>query len=270
MECAISNKWNTNLSCFSDIQIVEICKAYNKYTQGKLCFNKKCIHPKEIKITTNFEDNYKQLYNRLKSLDKKENKWILMDFIENIPSKKIKEQIYKYTFKPIGERLLTTSTINNVFNQIQKTKTFPNFKYYGTLPSDFFTLYPSELETINNELLKKKGYVSIVFNLDKHNEKGSHWVVVFIDIKKKQIEYFDSLGKPSISYIKRFILYVVDKHQFNFIWNKVKHQKQNTECGVYCIFFIIHRLLGYSFEYFQLLNLNDNYIKKYRNILFST
>ena len=37
--------------------------------------------------------------------------------------------------------------------------------------------------------------IGIVFNLDKHDQEGSHWVSMFIDLKRDGIYYFDSLYK---------------------------------------------------------------------------
>ena len=43
----------------------------------------------------------------------------------------------------------------------------------------------------------KKKYIGIVFNLDKHTQSGTHWISMFCNIPKKEINYWDSYGyKP--------------------------------------------------------------------------
>ena len=63
------------------------------------------------------------------------------------------------------------------------------------MPIDFDEKYSmgscivDELCTLNLNSVKKrnKKRIGIVFNLDKHNESGSHWVAMFIDLIKNKI-----------------------------------------------------------------------------------
>ena len=76
---------------------------------------------------------------------------------------------------------------------------------------------------------------------------GSHWVALYIDFKQKFIYYFDSVGDKCPKRIKKFVKKVKSQGssrgmEFDFKENKVSHQKKNTECGVYCLFFIIEML----------------------------
>ena len=54
---------------------------------------------------------------------------------------------------------------------------------------DFIGCFPTDLQPIT-----KKQQFSLIFNLSKHNEEGSHFVAVFEN--KHQLLYFDSFGKP--------------------------------------------------------------------------
>ena len=47
-----------------------------------------------------------------------------------------------------------------------------------------------------------KNKIAIVFNLDRHDQPGSHWVSLFIDLECKFIFYFDSAGNPIPEEIK--------------------------------------------------------------------
>jgi hypothetical protein len=114
----------------------------------------------------------------------------------------------------------------------------------------------------------KKTKIGIVFNLDKHDQSGSHWVSLYIDIDHKIIFFFDSADNPiPIEIYKKVFreggqgksapvvnLPLVNRileqgHKegihFKFYTNQGnQHQQSNTECGMYSLFFIITMLTG--------------------------
>ena len=82
----------------------------------------------------------------------------------------------------------------------------------------------------------------MVVNTDKHNEKGTHWLAVYIQ-DKKTLEFFYSYGFPPVTYgedITRFV-----KMYPRIRWNTTSLQSLTSNvCGQYCIFFIIKRCHG--------------------------
>ena len=40
--------------------------------------------------------------------------------------------------------------------------------------------------------LMEANKIGVIFNLDKHDQSGSHWVAMFIDLENKFFFYFDS------------------------------------------------------------------------------
>jgi hypothetical protein len=107
----------------------------------------------------------------------------------------------------------------------------------------------------------KKTKIGIVFNLDKSDQSGSHWVSLFIDIKNKFLFFFDSADnnippeiwqedpkKGASPLVNRIIDQgkALDKPiHFRFYNNRGhSHQRSNTECGMYSLFFIITMLTG--------------------------
>jgi hypothetical protein len=62
------------------------------------------------------------------------------------------------------------------------------------LGKSFLGVYPSD----SIPEIKNTHCSSIIFNLSKHTEPGSHYVAVLF--KKNQIFYFDSYGKPLRNY----------------------------------------------------------------------
>ena len=109
---------------------------------------------------------------------------------------------------------------------------------------------------IKKQLKDKKTHIGFVFNLDKHTQSGSHWVSLFIDIPAKIIYYFDSANPGSSNKngtsptnIPKEIEVLVDRilkeaPDFTFYSNHVEHQRSNTECGMYSLFFLITMLTG--------------------------
>jgi Ulp1 family protease len=88
-----------------------------------------------------------------------------------------------------------------------------------------------------------------VFKLDTHNKGGSHWVALFIDLEDNFLFYFNSTGEdmqPQLVKFKDMVLSQAKsffRKEMDFYMNKVEHQRSNTECGMYCLYFIITCLL---------------------------
>jgi Ulp1 family protease len=113
-----------------------------------------------------------------------------------------------------------------------------------------------------------------VFNLDNHNQSGSHWVAFLIDNKNKTIEYYDSVGNLPNKNINAFIKRVQNylhkncKATYEILYNKTKHQYENNECGMFAIHFIIKRVLGESFHKISKMVIKDKDMNRFRKIVF--
>lgn len=220
-------------------------------------------HP-DCKITTN--DNYKiwiQLKDYMGSLCKRESCWL-----KHLVKKNLNRELADYTFAPktpiTWKRKPTTwlnsLDIENVMKQYEKK--YSNFEFIGPSPIDFNTKKMFG-ECVWNELcnfnLKKtiqrnKTKIGIIFNTDPHYLDGSHWISMFIDIPKKQIYFFDSVGELPPKQIYDFVNSIINqgvKMNINFRFQMnypVEHQEKNTECGMYSLFFIIKMLHGANFK----------------------
>ena len=95
----------------------------------------------------------------------------------------------------------------------------------------FLGCFPSDLQP-----LTKKSKFGIIFNLSKHNQKGSHFVAIYKD--KIKVIYFDSFGHPpKNNLLKKFL----KKHSRNrrLLYNKVKIQDDESYfCGIFCLAFL--------------------------------
>jgi len=152
---------------------------------------------------------------------------------------------------------LSNEDILKVLHQYDET--YPTFHFFEPTPIDFDSRLNNN-SCVRNDLCQlsvsdhmRRGIadIGIVFNLDKHDENGSHWTSMFIDIPRRDIYYFDSandlLPKEVEAFVKRITDQTPEPPRFRFHRNDVAlHQKSNTECGMYSLFFIINMLLSRS------------------------
>ena len=92
-----------------------------------------------------------------------------------------------------------------------------------------------------------KNKIGIILNTDPHYLDGSHWICLFIDIKNNYIYYFDSNADSTPKQVTKFINNIKDQANQLGIHlkeyrNKTKHQKTDSECGMYVLYVITELL----------------------------
>lgn len=174
---------------------------------------------------------------------------------------------------------LDTNNIENVLNQYQRKH--KNFYFVGAVPIDFDHRYSptncvvNELCNISvrNLLKKGKSNLGVVFNLDKHDEPGSHWVGTFARLNRGEVGYFDSYGYAAPREVVALMEKIKQqcselKQRVTLKFNKIRHQRKNSECGVYSINFIIKMLEGHDFDTICRNVIDDDTMNSYRNSFF--
>ena len=260
-------------TCFSKKALINISKSWNKYYKKK-----------DNKIT--FKGNlskkniWKKLNNKLKSNCSNEYCWTTREFYKNNQSlKNLKKEIFKpimpKEWKQNITEWLSTEDIENVLNQYELK--YPEFLFIGAVPIDFDHRFSpgncviNELCNLNikNLIKKKKTKIGVVFNLDKHDQDGSHWVSFFCDLKSNNVYYFDSYGynppKEVTNLIDRIIIQgkKINKN-FEVHINKLRHQYKTSECGIYSINFIENLLNKLSFKKFSSKKISDESMQSKR------
>lgn len=300
MKCAPGKEFDKeSQTCFSLNNLQMMANGYNKYYNDK------------IVITKDKKELLRQLIERLKKIDPKcqEQACLLeQDFVRKLDrNDKYFDLIYN-TYRPLGPdykyQWLSTSEINAVMLQYQET--YNDFVFFGALPRDFKKIkVPISYDNFFDVLtgLREKGMcrIGFVFNMDKHNQSGSHWMALYADIAKNQVYFFDSAEDHSTTKPKEEIIELMKtiaiwcyyhnikktkassnlcslpffenrkneiEEKIDVRYNKVQHQFANSECGVYAINFIIRLLHGDSFDKIVNTPISDSKMNNYRNNIF--
>ena len=265
-------------------------KSYTCYTDEALhklrdMWNSK--YPNKSIETNDSKEIWEALNNNLKTTCKKESCWLKQHFVNYDSKKKIIDDSFAPkspdSWKKKPNEWLTSSDIEKVMKQYEKA--YKCFSFLGPSPIDFDTkkIYGECVWeklchfNLKEQLARGKTKFGVVFNLDPHYLDGSHWVSLFINVKKKMIFYFDSVGTKIPPRIMRFVNTVKSQGQsmgidFTFDQNyPVEHQYGDTECGIYSIFFIVHMLEDkINGEYLKTHILRDKYMEKFRKVYFNS
>jgi hypothetical protein len=211
-----------------------------------------------------------------------------------------KERIVKKYLRPAApdawksdpDAWLDSLNIAHVLNQYEEA--YPHFEFMGPFPIDFAAPDPyskqkggedtdggsGSKKCLMNEIceLRVKEALSngtkaigIVYNLDPHYKSGSHWVANYIDIPGHRCYYFDSYGVKPPKQVEAFMKWLTTQDpEMRLEYNARRLQYKNTECGVYCLYFIIRMLEGDRFADITRRDPTDADMLDLRDWLFST
>ncbi len=264
-----------NGSCYPLDLLIDMAEAYNEYNKEKgkddrIKLNTKAetLEPEQYKIYLLHE--FKQRYDG----DQKD---LVEEKFTSFLADETKEYLQNNVFRPEGPQgkfeWLSTLDINNVLAQYEER--YPDFKFLGAVPIDFDDLDYLPFKKLSFDDLTKSGInrIGAIFNLDEHYKSGSHWVSLFSDLKKGQVYFSDSCGsavpKRVVTFMNRIVKYLEEKGiDTDVKHNRTRHQRGNSECGVYSINFILRLLKGKTFEHITRKRLSDDKVNKCRAIYF--
>ena len=287
MNCAPIVKGNTinDTTCYTPLVLKQIQTAYNQsHTNNQ-------IH------STNPVDIWHELKHKLSNCAK-EDCWL-----DQIKDPKIRKHIDNMTFAPdkppewtkSSNEWLSNIDIESVLKQYEKSHL--NFKLLGSSPINYDTILPEENNkcvtedlcklSLKDLLDKGKTKLGVSLNLDVYEGYGIHWISMFIDLDYGIIYYYDSALHPIPKEVTRLKKEIIKQGlsldppiHFKYMKNKYDHQKTDSECGVYSLFFIITFLTGENeiqknmsmddkIALFSQKSIPDEYMKKYRDIYFN-
>jgi len=182
-------------------------------------------------------------------------------------------------WKKDPDQWLDSSNIENVMKQYEEMD--PKFEFMGPFPIDFAAPDPYKgggkcliQEMCSMRILEsmKKGIqkIGIIYNLDPHFKGGSHWIANFIDIPRHRCYYFDSYGMKPPKQIETFMKWLTTQDpSLRLAYNARRFQFNGSECGMYCLYFIIRMLGGDNFRAFCRRAPRDSAMLDLRDCLFS-
>jgi hypothetical protein len=277
LNCSPKNKNEVKeYTCYTDNDLQKLRDMWN------------ARHPDKPINTNDSKEIWNMLKNYYANICNKESCWIR----QMTKGTKMEDELLD-SFSPqspIGwkknpNEWLSSIDIIEVMNQYEKT--YKCFNFIGPSPIDYDThkLYGEcvweELCHFNlgDHIKKGKRKIGVIFNTDPHTKGGEHWISLFINVDKGTIFFFDSAGNKIPNQIMKFVNTVTEQGRLlhpqpiNFKFDQnypVEHQYQNTECGVYSLFFIIHMLEDkITGHYLKTHILKDKYMSQFRKIYFN-
>ena len=257
-------------SCFDVEELEVLAQAWNQTQLGQV--NKVLIPPPGTDEETRKHALHSALQARFaKFCNNREECWLdnkeLNEILKRLSPdmyRTVHQSILRPKGTPGAHDWLSTTEIDNVMVQFEPL--FSDFKYIGCFPSDYFKLNP---DMFPGDTVRKYARSALIFNLDSSKQPGSHWVAVYFtsNTGNLTIEYFDPTGKSPNRNIKRFLT-TPPLDTAGYVENTYAHQKGDTECGVYSLYFIIERLMGRSFAEASSQSMPDEAINRFRSFLF--
>ena len=270
-------------SCIHIVILIQMAIAYNK-----ICDNDNLIKIIDMNNFKNKNDpllsQYKLylLYSFTAIYGKEQQAWLTKPFIKELHP--VFRTMLENTFRPKGPasstKWLTQLDIDKVCNQYELQ--YKNYKYLGCLPADhvkldeYLTIKYKDYHQFNEDLKNGIYKYSYITNTDSSGEPGQHWRSLLFNTKEFKIYFIDSVGnnpiKEDMSFINLVIEYMKSKNNDkmpDYRISKTRHQKSNTECGVYSLYFTIQFIKGESFDEFESKRIDDTKMIAFRNEIFS-
>lgn len=271
-------------SCFDDNTLFYLKKIINKYNH-------------QITIQSN---QPKKIWYELKTKIPQCNNE--QCWLKHINNKEIVKKINNRFFAPKQPEKWKTNKNTwlwdkNIFDVLnQYDIEHKDFTFIGPTPIDFDSSIDIFHNCVNkqmcsfsikNYLKKKISKIGIVFNLDKHNQDGSHWTSMFINLDENFIYYMDSAAMDIPDEVHNFVERLkqqnkdLNRKELKFYTNiPLEHQKGDSECGMYSLYFIITMLTKKTedrtfknyqeiIDYFSNKRITDKFVFKYRDKYFN-
>ena len=205
-------------------------------------------HAKSTGIKINLDSTPKEMLNKLvKKIGTRKSgniDWIRLPFLTS-EDRKYLESFFKSKLRFKGQ-WLSDRNIEQTLKQYERI--YPGFKMFGVFPIDMVP----HVSVLDVKALYHDGHrtVALVFNTAPSGSSGEHWICLILKIHARGGDawFFDSTGTRPDHEIRRLLRQLHNSYKFKVKINKIKHQYALTECGMYCINYILQVLEGKTFE----------------------
>lgn len=110
-------------------------------------------------------------------------------------------------------------------------------------------------------------------------KKVGHWVAMYGDFRNNKlhtIEYFNSSGNSAPKNVLKWMeQFAQEREKISGIKcialnaSTVQHQKSDTECGIYALYYILSRFVGIPYKKFREGRIPDDHVTKFRSKMFN-
>lgn len=264
-------KFNT---CLTFSELVTIGSAYNMIVQNKKNPDTKTLKPinkssfsSSKRLISALEDRFSKACPPNDDEVERDQCWLEQPILK-MNAKDLYSTLQR-KFRPLmpmswkedKNHLLNTFDILKVLKQYEDR--YDDFEFLGVYPLNFMEkderndhmcvigdiCHLQMRKHIESEKTFKKKQFALVHNMDPHDQPGSHWVALYINIDSSDprfgFSYYDSYGYDESYQVQQ--LYSTVGNQLRhlnlkippFVRNKKRHQFKNTECGMFSILFVI-------------------------------
>lgn len=237
--------------------VIDLVKAYNKQYTDK------------IKVNQSKENLMNNLRERLQTQCQHP---VCLERVLQ-PEKINPKRPNEWNYNPV--EWMTNLDIDDVLSQYERR--FSHYRHLGTYCIDYDTkdmagrCLAESVCNLNMITCVQNGIskVSVVFNLSKHYEPGSHWVALIVDTTNNEICYYNSGGRGPPRRIKTLMERLKKQLPNSSIrWNKHQHQKSTTECGMFVVHTIIQMIERPFDDVIKDKKLDDTFVFRLRDVLF--
>lgn len=293
------DEYKKTKSCFTIEALRELASSWNRMNPNTQIANVPTLSRAAL---------YTQLNNRLKPTcgtgRLKELKWIqqLGGLSQNRVASRFVMPPKPTDWDKNPHKWLNNYDINHILSRFEGDPKYP-YKLLGVVPIDFQgtdsagnALYPELHKFDLSKYVGKYKFLGLITNLDTHEGPGTHWTSTFIGIDPSLpcfgAYYYDSTFTsrtdvhrvpPEIRKFFKMLKQQADAlptpnaaHKFKRVFYKPSHQHQDTECGMFSIFYQVHWLrtlikdLNATHKNIDKLKITDEQAFKLREFFFST
>lgn len=271
--CSINRKLGKK-TCYSNESLIYMRDNWNRR------------HKDQKILTDNKREIWSELKRYLRDTCNNERCWMRQKFIKN----DLNPELLNYTFAPSAPKSwvknpntwLSSVDLSKVMKQYEKR--YDNYDFIGPSPIDYDVIDSygervwDELYNfdIDKQLKRGKDKIGIIFNTDEHTKGGAHWISLFINLKSGKMYFFDSVGDKAPSNVMKFCNGLKksanELNMGEFIFHEThphSHQKKDTECGIYSLYFLGKMLENEDYDYFKTRKISDEDISKFRKYFFN-
>lgn len=139
---------------------------------------------------------------------------------------------------------------------------------------------PSKLGVkYNGKEYKHFGCVMNTLVMKGDLRKVGHWVAVYGDFRNPKLatlEYFNSSGQNPPNALKDWMADFAKRSTEvrgilckDLVASNIVHQKSQTECGIYALYYVVSRFVGIDYKKFREARIPDDYVTRFRSKMFN-